>query len=311
MHIDWAAESMPPDAMQPLRLTRLARSASDLIGVVVAPLLVFALASWLELFERYAAWSQRYEHLDVDEVIFMLVALACALAWYAARRWREARRSQQALAAVLRDNRELARQLIGVQENERRALARELHDELGQTLTALRAETALLAPAGAARVGALADTLSSQVRGLLHQLRPAELDAQGLVAAIQALCEAWESRSGVACVFHHDDGADVLGEAVNVAVYRVVQEALSNVMQHAQASTVRVALHRQAGVDKVLRLSVRDDGVGMDEAAPRRGLGLLGAAERAAALGGHLRVESAPRRGLTLEVTLPLPARAP
>ena len=283
--------------------------------IVAVPLLVFALASRLELFERYAAWTQRYESLDADELVFVFAALAASLAWYAARRWREADRAQRELAAVLSQNRELAQQLIGVQENERRAIARELHDEFGQTITALRAEAALLAAPGAMRIGALAGSLSAQVRGLLHRLRPAELDAQGLVAAIQALCEAWEARSGVACVFHHDEGADALGEAENVAIYRVVQEALSNVMQHAHASTVRVTLNgplqgAQPG-ERGLRLSVRDDGVGMAAAAPRHGLGLLGAAERAAALGGQLRVDSAPGQGLTLALSLPLPTRAP
>ena len=113
----------------------------------------------------------------------------------------------------------------------------------------------------------------------------------------------------MACVFHHDTRADALGEAVNVAVYRVVQEALSNVLRHARASTVRVTLGAAAQAPGVLRLTVRDDGVGMDVAAPRRGLGLLGAAERAAALGGHLAIDSGAGRGVSLELSLPL-ARA-
>ena len=292
--------------------TRITRSATDLLVVIVVPLLVFALASRLELFERYAAWTLRYESLDADELVFVFAALAISLAWYAARRWREARRAQAELAAVLEQNRELARQLMGVQESERRTIARELHDELGQSVTALRAEATLLAAPQAQRIGALAEQLSVQVRELLHRLRPAELDAQGLVAAIQALCEAWESRSGVACVFHHGAGADALSEAQNVAVYRVAQEALSNVMQHARASTVRVTLQgAQQAAPGSVQLSVRDDGVGMDATAPRRGLGLLGAAERAAALGGRLRIDSLPGRGLLLALHLPSAAFSP
>ena len=304
------------------RPARHAKSLTDLAWVLAAPLAVFLVAARLEWFERYAAWSQPFEHFDVDELVFVLATLAIGMAWYAARRWREARRAQDRLAAVLADNCELAQQLITVQEDERRALARELHDELGQTVTAMRAEAAWMAAsdgaapaavsatgAAAARIATLADALSGQVRGMLHQLRPAQLDAQGLVAAIQALCEAWEARSGVACVFHHDTRADALGEAVNVAVYRVVQEALSNVLRHARASTVRVTLGAAAQAPGVLRLTVRDDGVGMDVAAPRRGLGLLGAAERAAALGGHLAIDSGAGRGVSLELSLPL-ARA-
>jgi two-component system sensor histidine kinase UhpB len=230
---------------------------------------------------------------------------------------------------LLGHNRELAQQLIAVQDNERRALARELHDELGQRCSALRAEAALIertlasdpaaAAAAALRIDTNAEGLYQQVREMLRRLRPADLDELGLVDALQALCERWETSSGVACVFHHDGGAadwQGLGDTIDVTIYRVVQEGLSNVLRHARAGQVRIALRREAavagaGAAQKLRLSVQDDGAGMDpHTKSGGGLGLLGARERAALLGGELTIDSAPGQGLRLQMWLPLPSTA-
>ena len=138
------------------------------------------------------------------------------------------------------------------------------------------------------RTAAIAEALVGNVRSLLRRLRPAELDELGLVAALQALCEAWEARSGVACIFHHADGAlEGLGENVDTALYRVTQEALTNVLRHAQAGQVRIHLERSA--PSLIELRIEDDGRGFDTHLDTPGLGLLGAGERAAALGGSLR----------------------
>lgn len=290
---------------------RSRRSATDLLWVAAAPLLTFVVAARLELFERTVAVTRHVETFEVDELLFAAAALVVALAWYAARRWREAVDARRSATALLAHNRELSQRLIVLQEDERRALARELHDELAQSCTAIRVEAALIAgggPAGEAarRIDVLAAGLGDRVRTMLQRLRPADLDALGLVDAIQTLCEEWELRSGVACVFHHDAELRIDAEPARIAVYRIVQEALANVMRHAGASTVRVSLRHGAG--GALTLAVEDDGVGLDAAAPRRGLGLLGAAERAAALGGRLALERAAPHGLALR--LDLPARA-
>ena len=236
------------------------------------------------------------------------------------------RQAQQQVVQLLDRNRQLARQLLSLQEDERAALARELHDEFGQRCTAIRIEATLIAAAApggqaeaAGRIDAQAQALHALVRGLLQRLRPAQLDELGLLDALQALCESWETSSGVACVLHHEGRFDDLPDAASVAVYRIAQEALSNVMRHAGARTVRVQVARAA--DAALSLQVRDDGVGMaalqtqaQAQATRpgaRGLGLLGAAERAAALGGTLRVDSAPGQGTTLRLSLPAPRPQP
>jgi two-component system sensor histidine kinase UhpB len=304
---------------------RLAQAGwrSDLWRVAAAVLLCYGLSSALDLHETLARWLAPYERWDADELPLTAGVLTAGLAWYAVRRRREVQTSlrlrEQAearAAELLAHNRELARQLIGVQESERRALARELHDELGQRCSALLVETAGLrrcarddAPAllpAASRAHLAGQGIYQLVGDLLRRLRPANLDTLGLVAALQELCEAWEERSGVACVFHHQGPLDGLPDAVNVTLYRVTQEALTNVARHAQASGVHIMLARpDAGT---LSLAIHDDGRGMDPQAATRGLGLLGASERAAAIGGELQVRSLPGQGVRLRLAVPLPA---
>jgi signal transduction histidine kinase len=289
---------------------RSRRSATDLLWVAAAPLLTFVVAARLELFERTVAATRRVETFEVDELLFAAAALVVALAWYAARRWREAVDARRSATALLVHNRELSQRLIVLQEDERRALARELHDELAQSCTAIRVEAALIAgggPAGEAarRIDVVAAGLGDRVRTMLQRLRPADLDALGLVDAIQTLCEEWELRSGVACVFHHDAGLRIDAEPARIAVYRIVQEALTNVVKHAEAQHVSVLLTRK---NESVSVMIEDDGKGFEPGSePGGGLGLLGMQERVALLDGSLVVESTPGAGTTLVLEVPLP----
>lgn len=297
----------------------------DLIVVITVSALVFALAAALELYEAFSRWISPFERYQADELPFALLILAAGLSWYAFRRWREARSelalriaAETRVGELLRHNRELAHQLIGVQESERRALARELHDELGQCCNAIRVEAAFIQRcrpednagivAAAGRVAGTAESLYQTVRGMLRRLRPANLDELGLVAALQELCESWEGRAGIACVFHSQGAFDRLDDATSVAVYRVAQEALNNVMRHAQAGKVRISLASEDAA--AVTLTVQDDGIGMQPGPPRHGLGLLGAAERAAALGGTLDITSRPGEGTRVTLALPLESAA-
>jgi len=297
------------------------RWPGDLGWVVLVTVAAYGLSVAFELHEHYVRWLARYEHWQLDELPLVLAVLAGCLAWYAFRRRREAlgqvRRREQAeahVSALLAHNRELAQRLIALQEGERRALARELHDEFGQRCSAIRAETAWLRRcavddregmlAAARRADNAAHDLYQLVRDLLRRLRPADLDALGLVAALQAQCEGWEERSGVSCTFHHAGVPASLGETVDIAIYRTVQEGLTNVMRHARAGQVRVRLERPS--PGALQLTLQDDGRGMDVNAVTRGLGLLGARERAAAVGGQLDIESRLGDGVRLTLTVPL-----
>jgi two-component system sensor histidine kinase UhpB len=279
------------------------RARIDLFAVLVVTTASFALASAFQWHERLAASAMRFEAWQLDEAPLMLTVLSLGLAWYA---WRRRADTVQ----LLLHNRELAQRLIKVQDHERIAIARELHDDLAQHCTAIRLEAAFiersrdvaLIAASAQRTSAAAAALQQSVRRLLRRLRPSELDALGLVAALQSLCDDWHARSGLRCSFVHHGVAQPLGEALDTAVYRVVQEALSNVIRHARASGVRIELTAD---DQTLTLCVQDDGQGFDATRTTRGLGLLGIAERASALGGRLLATSSPGAGARLSLTLP------
>lgn len=272
----------------------------DLAWVGAATLAAFLLGSLGQWREKLAGVLERYEAWQVDELPLALTVMTLGLAVLLWRRHREAER-------LLQRNRELARQLLQVQENERQAVARELHDELAQHCTAIRLEAAVAercteltqAVAAAQRAAASAESLQQGVRRLLRQLRPADLDSLGLSAALQVLCA---QRAWPVCRFTGEP-ATGFGEAVDMAVYRVAQEALSNALRHAHATAVDVRL---SATPQAVLLTVQDDGLGFDPQAETDGLGLLGARERAAALGGRLTVTSAPGRGTRVELWLPL-----
>ena len=313
---------MADDSTQrPTSARAASRWRSDLGIVLAVALACYAISLSLELSESLVEALSHYERWQLDELPLTGMVFAFGLAWYAMRRRRETesalrlRAQAEAHASkLLAYNRELSQQLIALQESERLALARELHDELGQRCSAILIETACLRRCAdddraallgaAARADMAAQSLYQLVGGMLRRLRPANLDSLGLVAALQELCESWEERSGVACVFRFEAVDEALPERINIAVYRVAQEALTNVMRHARANQVRVTLARDAAAQ--LNLTIADDGRGMDVAQAGRGLGLLGASERAAALGGELRVHSTPGLGVRLTLRIPL-----
>jgi two-component system sensor histidine kinase UhpB len=314
-----------PEASAAAPRANRSRWRSDLWVVGAVTLASYFIAAALQLQESLSHRLARLESWQADEIPLSLTVLACGLAWYALRRRREVQRqlalreqAEARVADLLEHNRELARRLISLQESERLALARELHDELGQSCTAIRIETACLRHCAAGdrasmleaadRADAAAQGLYQLVRDLLRRLRPANLDTLGLGAALQELCESWETRTGVSCILRVEGACDALGDALDITIYRVVQEALTNVARHARASRVRVTLACLAAAR--VSLSVQDDGQGMDVGIATRGLGLLGAVERAAGVGGELQVRSAPGAGVTITLRIPLPQAA-
>lgn len=294
--------NVPGISPAPMRAGATGRS--DLVWVALVPLATFALATRYELHEHLTKLTAQMERWQVDEIPLALLTLSIALAWYAWRRRNEASR-------LLARNRELTQQLIAVQDRERQALARELHDELAQHCTAIRIEATYIQRAqaldqiGAAarRAAASAEQLQAGVRRLLRRLRPTDLDELGLVDAMQSLCDDWAARSGVACRFRPQGGLRDCGDAMDTTIYRVAQEALVNVMRHAQATQVEIAL---VATPESVVLHVQDDGQGLATHAPAEGFGLLGATERAAALGGTLETRSAPGCGTQVRMCLPL-----
>lgn len=218
-----------------------------------------------------------------------------------------------ALERSREENRQLAQQSIAIQEAERRALARELHDELGQSIAAINAVAASIEPAagakGAATIAAIAARMHAVVRGMLSRLRPALLDEFGLVRALQELVDGWNERQpDTFCRLTVRGSVERVGSEASIGLYRVVQECLTNVSKHANATEVAIVLARDA--DGTLRLTVTDDGDGFDPHLVRPGLGLLGMRERIEALGGGFKAISVPGNGASVAIELPAGATA-
>jgi two-component system sensor histidine kinase UhpB len=198
---------------------------------------------------------------------------------------------------------QLTRLMLRVQEDERRRLARELHDEAGQVLTAVKIELEL---EGKMESGALVGRALNQVRDLSNLLRPSALDDLGLMAALRALADDFSRRTHLAVTVSLERAGPPLSPDVEVVVYRVVQEALTNAAKHAQASTIRAVV---SGDDRHVRIEVTDNGRGLsDTASPH--LGWLGMRERVAALGGRLDIGAGDTGGVRLDAWIPLGERA-
>jgi two-component system sensor histidine kinase UhpB len=203
------------------------------------------------------------------------------------------------------------------QEEERRRLARDLHDEVNQALTAILLRLEALAqetpPERAPEVVELKRLVNQAMDELLNlarQLRPSALDDHGLVAALETQLKRFSARTGIEARIETTGEPDALADVVQTAIYRVVQEALTNVTRHAGATVVELVL---AANGEEVELRVSDDGSGFDPAVlphansltPGRGLGLIGMAERARLVGGELDVRSAPGGGTTITLRVP------
>jgi signal transduction histidine kinase len=208
---------------------------------------------------------------------------------------------------------ELAGRLITAQEEERRSIARDLHDNLNQRLALLSVELDLARNAEAQssltpkleEMARQVKDLSSEVHQLSYQLHPAKLDQLGLVTAARALCKELSSQSGLPILFTDQNVPRELPANVALSVFRVLQEALGNTLRHSQATEVQAELR---GAHPHLHLAVSDNGTGFDlpRAQSNRGLGLLSMEERARLVRGKLRIQSAPGRGTRVELMVPV-----
>ncbi len=295
--------------------------------VVLATVAAGFLSARLDISESLFDATRNWEHLQLDEAPATLLVLAIGLAWFAWRRYAEASRELAArrdaelkLAALLLDQRRLAQEYVQFQESERKALARELHDELGQYLNAIKTdavaiqtkspahETPIARAAGA--IVAHCDHLQAIVRGLIGRLRPVGLDVLGLQAALEHLLEdaqrrAPEHQMSISLKGELDD----LDEDTSLTIYRLAQEGLTNIARHAAARNISVSVIRKdpriQGRD-VVEIALMDDGRGADLTKQTLGLGLRGMRERVEMLQGELQVTSAPGCGFRIVACLPV-----
>ena len=226
--------------------------------------------------------------------------------------------------AQLRENRarlqDLSRRLLSAHEEERRRIAREIHDELGQDLTAVKfgienlrrhladhpREAAMTRRAG--QLGELVDATLQAMQDIVHRLRPAVLDHLGLIEALEWSGQEFVRKTGIPCKLSLPDQMEGLDSEVATAVFRVAQEALTNVVRHSQASQVQLTLATTAST---LVLHVEDDGRGFDpsDLAKPGSVGVIGMRERAAAVGGVVELSPTTGGGTTVALTIPAAAR--
>ncbi len=321
-HADSATETIPSDpGIFPVPSDRPWR---DLAAVALLTVAATVLADHFQWSERLYASTRTLEYFQLDELPLALLALAAGLGWLAWRRYRHTgrallarARAEARLAAALADNRRLAQAQLAVQEVEAKRLARELHDELGQYLNAIKLD-ALAARerrADPAAVAAAVDDIARTVDHMHHvvasmiaRLRPVGLDELGLSAALENCVEQWRQRHpGVQLRMRVEGAIDDLGEALSVTVYRIVQEALTNVSRHADARRVDlVAVRRGTGGDQALEVRIVDDGVGLREPLPVRRFGLRGMRERVELAGGRFSADNSPGGGACIEAWLPI-----
>lgn len=251
----------------------------------------------------------------------LAIAAGALVAWFAsghvARLQREIESQRQSEQQNRRDLERLSARLVSAQEEERRSLARELHDAVGQALTAIKMEIGVamrgMAPDSRGKTAledarAIAESTLQSVRDLSQFLHPSTLDDFGLPDTLSAYLKGFSKRTGIRTHLETDGMDERLSIEHEVCVFRIVQESMTNVARHSGARTCAVRLTR---TDATLRVTIEDDGRGIDLEAtgarePRRGLGLIGMRERAQALAGMLAIENRPEGGTRVLLTLPV-----
>jgi signal transduction histidine kinase len=209
--------------------------------------------------------------------------------------------------------RELSSHIQDVREQERIAIAREVHDDMGSTLTAIKLDIAWMGgrladkPALAEKaknIEVLVDRCLAAAGNISRSLRPSILDTFGIVAAIEMEAGEFEQRTGISCVFEHDTSIEDIPPDISIALFRIFQETLANITKHAQANEVVVLMHDRDGI---IELKVLDNGRGFTEAdrAKPRSFGLRGIRERVEYFGGRVKIESTLGQGTQIGVYIP------
>jgi two-component system, NarL family, sensor histidine kinase UhpB len=304
------------------RAGRKTSARRDFAVVVLVAVVAAVLCVWFDVSELVAAWTRPHERLQLDELPGVLLVLAVALVWFSWRRYVEARQqlnlrraAEAELAEALAENQRLALKYVDSQESERKALARDLHDELGQFVNAIKLDAVAVRDSAAsyAPIATIAramiqniDRVYDALGGLIRQLRPVGFDNLGLLAALEHCVDEWRSRLPQISIEMSSAGNLELDETRALVVFRLVQEALTNIARHSQATQARILIER-TDAGRGVQVLIIDNGRGADLSVPRRGLGLIGMRERVAALGGSITLASAPGEGFKVMASIPSP----
>jgi glucose-6-phosphate-specific signal transduction histidine kinase len=297
----------------------------DIVAIVMVAVAAAVVCARFNLSEALLKWTRPFERLQLDELPAVLLVIAISLVWFSTRRYAEAERqlrlretAERRLAEALAENKRLGQQHVDLQEAERKALARDLHDELGQYLNAMKLDAVSIREATAARAdlhrtaSALIvniDRVYGVVRGLIRQLRPVAFDDLGVGAALEHCVNEWRLRLPTAAIDLSITGdLQALDETRALVLYRLVQEALTNIARHSDAHQVLIRIGAAAAGDAApcLEILISDDGGGADMSAPKSGLGLVGMRERVCAQGGSIAVVSERGAGFKIIASLPV-----
>jgi two-component system sensor histidine kinase UhpB len=302
---------------------RKSSARRDFAVVVLVAIVAVVVSIWFDVSEVIAAWTRPRERLQLDELPGVLLVIAMALVWFSWRRYIDARQqlnlrraAEARLTEALAENQRLALKYVDSQESERKALARDLHDELGQFVNAIKLDAVAVRDSAAlhAPIATIAramiqniDRVYDALGGLIRQLRPVGFDNLGLLAALEHCVEEWRIRLPAISIEMSTAGnLEPLDETCALVVFRLVQEALTNVARHSEASQARILIERpDAG--RGVQVVIVDNGRGADLSVPRTGLGLIGMRERVAALGGSITLASGIGEGFKVMASIPAP----
>jgi len=289
----------------------------DMFMLVFVAIVLFWTASFFELSEKFSKVTATMETWQLDEVPLVLLALFIIVVAVLSRRTSQLRvqtelqvQAQRDLAAALIQNKRLARRNIEVQENERRNLARELHDEFGQSLNAIMIDGVGIrdttrddsdAHKHAQSILRISGQLFSGMRDLLKQLRPLALDELGLQSALEHLVVDWRRRyPKVEWLFEFELEDNQLDEPSNMTIYRFIQEGMTNIVKHSDASLVKLSVNLDAESRRVT-MTVSDNGSVVSIPERSEGIGLLGLRERLESLGGQFESSVSRPTGFKIE----------
>lgn len=306
----------------------------DVARAALLVLVAFIFTIKINLAETLAEHLERYEEFQLDEIPFLLLFTAIALAWFAWRRMAEQKKeialrvaAEKKSSQLLAENQSLTQHILSVQEFERMELARNLHDDIGQYLLAIRLDASALAVHGdednpARRILSNAGHIQNMAKSLMRRLRPAPTNSKNCVDGIQLLVQEWQERKPEVDVELHIDERTrhiweqasnnnrTISEQISVTIYRFIQEALTNIAKHAQAKHVEVSLSLidalRSNDEQHLCVEIKDDGIGLDVQAASSGMGIIGMRERINLLHGEFLVHRNNPKGLIVCAKIPI-----
>lgn len=312
----------------------LSTTKKDVIKATFFVLSGFVVVLKINLAETLTERLEQYEYLQLDEIPFLLLFIAMALAWFTWQRMKEQKKeialrvaAEAKSTQLLLDNKSLMQHLLKVQEFERLELARNLHDDIGQYLLAIRLDASALAVQGdednpARRILANAGHIQNMAKSLMRRLRPAPTHSKNCVDGIHLMVQEWRERKPDVevkllideCTRLFSEQADEqnrnTAEQISVTLYRFVQEALTNIAKHAQAKNVEIFLclmnAELAHEGQQLCVEIKDDGIGLDVQTVSSGMGMMGMRERINALNGEFLVSDNRPQGLILCAKIPI-----